>query len=200
METKFSISVPLYTFTCEEDLLKDVESTFSQQKWLKDRHNYNTEQFYHKELFDWIDSCISQVKKIYYNDDINLSICSCWLNKNDKMMKSPLHNHTNSVLSGVLYFSEEKTSPLMFHFPNPYLHLQYESFLHLSDVDRFFIKYPVIPTRGMMIIFPSTILHETVTHKENRVRYSLAFNTFVNGQLSADPTKKLVIKTDPNHL
>lgn len=200
METNNSLTIPIYTFYCDESLLKKVESTFKDQNWIKDNYNYNTEQYYHEELFSWIDSCVSQVKQIYYNNNLKLVISSCWVNKNDKLMKSPLHNHTNSILSGVLYFSEEKTSPLVFHFPNPYLHLQYESFLHLSDIDRFYIKHPVLPKRGMLIIFPSTILHETLTHKETHARYSLAFNTFVDGQLSVDPTKKLIINTTPNNL
>lgn len=200
METNYSLSFPLYNFTCDENLLKSVESTFDQQKWMKDENNSNTDQYYHHDLFIWINDCIDQVKKIYYNDRLSLTISSCWLNKNVKLQRSPLHNHVNSILSGVLYFSDEKTSPLVFYIPNPYLKLQLDAFLHLSDTDNRFIKHQIVPKRGMLIIFPSSIMHETLAHKENHIRYSLAFNTFVSGDLIDNPTGKLNIKTFSNNL
>lgn len=189
------LNFPIYKFNCDESILTDVEKQFETLVWYKDQHNFNTDQFFHKALFDWFDDCIKQVQTQHMNTNFSLKIISCWVNKNTKLMKSPKHNHINSILSGVLYFSEENTSPLTFHLPDPYNFMQHQQALYLTDKDPY-IKTSITPKRGMCVIFPSSIIHETLAHREQHVRYSIAFNTFASGTLTNNPTMKLNINLD----
>ncbi len=189
MET-IQLNLPIYKFQCDENILVDIEQKFSSLSWSKDEHNFNTDQFYQSELFSWLGSCLREVQSKHMNLDFQLDIVSCWINKNNKLMRSPRHNHINSVLSGVLYFSNESTSPLVFSFPDPYVHMQNQGCLFLTNNDPV-LKTKIYPERGMCIIFPSSIQHETIPHKELQPRYSLAFNTFPNGLLTDNPTMRL---------
>ena len=190
IEINKNIFIPLYTFQCEESLLDKVEKTFDSQHWMKDQHNYNTDQYYQPELSEWFHNCIDKVKQIHYAGDFKLEITSCWVNKNNRMMKSPLHYHYNSIVSGVLYFSNEQTSPLVFSLPNPYAFAENQRVLNLSSKYSN-LRYEIFPKRGMLVIFPSSIMHETATHRENHLRYSIAFNTFMSGLVSDNPTTRL---------
>lgn len=191
MET-LQLNLPIYKFKCSESLLLEVESGFENQIWHQDPHNYNTDQFFHHDLFSWFNECVREVQAKHMNQNFSLDIVSCWVNKNNKLMRSPRHAHINSVLSGVLYFSDEKTSPLVFQFPDPYVYMQQQNCLFISDKDPY-IKTIFYPERGTCIIFPSSILHETLPHRDLKPRYSIAFNTFPSGLLTDNPTMKLDI-------
>lgn len=191
MET-LQLNLPIYKFKCDESILIDIENNFENLDWSKDQHNFNTDQYYHTELFAWFNKCIREVQLQHMNQNFSLDIVTCWINKNNKLMRSPRHNHINSVLSGVLYFSDETTSPLVFQYPDPYVFMQHQNCLYLTDKDPY-IRTVVYPERGSCIIFPSSIQHETLPHRDVKPRYSIAFNTFPSGLLTNNPTMKLDI-------
>lgn len=188
------LNYPVYQFQCDESLLQDIEKDFDKLTWMRDEHNCNTDQFHHENLFTWFHDCINQVQSIHMNTTFSLEIVACWVNKNTKLMKSPIHNHVNSILSGVMYFSDENTSPMVLYVPDPYLYTQHKQVLHLSDKEPF-LKTKIYPKRGLCVLFPSSFPHETLVHKGSTTRYSIAFNTFPSGTITTNPTGRLTIKT-----
>ena len=68
------------------------------------------------------------------DDAIDLYITQSWLNKAEKDQYHPLHNHPNSVLSGVLFLSGGgKLPPIRFHRFNPLFPLEL-NFTELNDL------------------------------------------------------------------
>jgi hypothetical protein len=99
------------------------------------------------------------------------------------MQNTHLHLHPQSIVSGILYFSDEESGKTIFKAPNPWYKVQIENFLQLTNKNsQLFLKQEIKPERGKLILFPSTVLHEVGVHTGNHSRYTLAFNTFVSGE------------------
>jgi uncharacterized protein (TIGR02466 family) len=92
-----------------------------------------------------------------------------------------IHSHPNSLISGVFYFGEttHNTPAIVFHKTIGGLN---SSFISPNEVDKknqlkyaqkeFSIEF--IP--GLLILFPSYLLHSVPLNNTNKVRCSLAFN------------------------
>jgi len=118
--------------------------------------------------------------KDVFKYDCEVYISSSWLNLNPPGTGHHLHNHTNSVFSGVYYITLPSGSPFLnFHSPinhmfffNPTEYNDYNSncvTLHLEEKD--------------VVIFPSTLYHEVLKNNTSQNRLSIAFNTFVRGYI-----------------
>tara|TARA_S200002703_G_scaffold138626_1_gene128933 strand:- start:781 stop:1329 length:549 start_codon:yes stop_codon:yes gene_type:complete len=83
------------------------------------------------------------------------------------------HKHGSTLLSGV-YYIRAKNNPgnIRFHNPNPYPEL-YDYTIPRSKI----LNYDVEPQKGMFILFPNWLSHETIPSEDkNCVRTCLAFN------------------------
>jgi len=52
----------------------------------------------------------------------------------------------------------------------------------LSPNDRN-LTLKIKPEKGKLLLFPSTLFHETEILQETMIRYSISFNTFISGHL-----------------
>jgi hypothetical protein len=75
-----------------------------------------------------------------------------------------------------------ESSKTIFTHPNPWF--KQCLFLRFAKLtaDRN-LKLTIKPEKGKLILFPSTLFHETEILKENIIRYSISFNTFLTGHL-----------------
>lgn len=118
-------------------------------------------------------------------------ITQSWLNVNEKGTQHHLHAHQNSLISGV-FFLDGDDSPIVFqrpasHFLFGNVHLDLE---RLSLMNAGECSFATRPNRAML--FPSTTPHFVRQNTSDTPRMSLAFNTFVRGQLgSADELSEL---------
>jgi hypothetical protein len=104
-----------------------------------------------------------------------------WLNRTTTGAYHYQHHHVNSIVSGVLYFTEDP-APIEFHtdkncvwgplkmFPTKYN--QYNT--HSTTVE---IK------QGTLLIFPSYLEHSVMRSLADTDRISLSFNTWINGTI-----------------
>lgn len=106
---------------------------------------------------------------------IDFFIFTSWGTITPPNMFSHYHRHTNSYLSGVIYFSDE-TSPIFFQ--NPY-QLMYSDSVH-NDLNKNtkYIKCNAgfKPKKGDIIMFPSFINHMVSPNTSSEDRKSIAFN------------------------
>ena len=115
------------------------------------------------------------------DSSIDLYITQSWLNKAEKDQYHPLHNHPNSVLSGVLFLSGGgKLPPIRFHRFNPLFPLEL-NFTELNDFNATCRWFE--PVYGQLILFPSSLLHDVTPNKTDSTRITLSFNTFVRGEI-----------------
>ena len=193
-------SANIYEFECDLDLLdrafNDFKSyniewsepgvgqpgTFSTTGYIDTN---NKVAWYHEELFNWMQSCVDQVAEKTLK--VPLVTSDSWVTKTVYKQRSTVHFHKWSVLSGVLYFTDHKSSTLRFEYDD---HNRARFGRLFFDCKQGYIEYT--PIKGKFIIFPSDILHSIQTHTElKNTRYSLAINTFFNGKISDEVTSVL---------
>lgn len=96
------------------------------------------------------------------------------------------HSHSNSVISGSLYFAElpSPVSSMLFERHNTYQQLD----LHPEAGKRSIFNTPVnivTPETHELILFSSGLQHMVEQNVSGQPRYSIAFNTFVKGKFGS---------------
>ncbi|WP_310489777.1 TIGR02466 family protein [Chamaesiphon sp. VAR_69_metabat_338] len=106
---------------------------------------------------------------------ISLEIDSCWAIVNGKLASNSVHNHPNSVLSGVYYLqAPENSGVISFSDPRPAAQVLVPPITEFSPWTLPKISYK--PQVGTMLIFPSWLLHNVEMNLSGELRISLSFN------------------------
>lgn len=109
-------------------------------------------------------------------------VSESWLNYSEKGGKQNLHNHSNSIISGVLYLkSEDGHPPLILKRQRqefePYISLTD----HCKDSNGYMSRYLEFPCEeNSMYIFSSNLYHMHDINNLDTPRVSLAWNSLVN--------------------
>jgi len=120
---------------------------------------------------------------IYQNDDINIHITQSWLNFNNPGDYHHMHHHTNSIISGVYYVETNDDDKLNFFRENlPLFELSKNGNFNAYTASSWWL--PV--KKNSVILFPSNTRHSVDTNNSNKVRISLAFNTFLSGKIGEE--------------
>lgn len=158
----------------------ELNTIFHQQYDLGTSHfvsqdHYVLDHTIFSELRLWIDSRMRE----YYRDVLKIDqapyITQSWINLVEKGMCTHQHIHQNSIVSGVFYVKANDV--ISFHRqPSSIEVARSENNLYNSD------NFDVNVRNNMLLLFPSDILHSTPISSED-MRVSIAFNTFVKGNL-----------------
>jgi uncharacterized protein (TIGR02466 family) len=141
------------------------------------------------DIHDFIISKATEYLKAYdVKDKVKLKIHRSWLVKSESGAYGRKHKHPNSLLSGVLYFKTfPKSGNLIIHDNKTSkfgsIELSYSSFNPLNSSDA-----SLPPSDGMIVIFPSTTLHEVGVNESQDTRYSLAFDIWASGLIGSSNT------------
>jgi len=194
---------PIYkTFLGRNILNKEVKVV---EKYLKNLEqnaglNYNTKNNYvlKDRLFNDLNKFIQfHLNKFFYKvfhaDKKNqIYITQSWLNITTKDQSHHTHEHPNSFISGVFYFSANQSDSIKFHHPIKYNQIQPNMLKRTEDNSGSW----VLPIKtGLLLLFPSRLEHSVNIKEENNQRISLAFNTFLKGNLGVkDSLTELILK------
>lgn len=104
-----------------------------------------------------------------------VNITTCWATINNKFASNSVHNHPNSILSGVYYVKAPKNcGGVFFSDPRPAAQVL------VPPVTKFnlwtFPRVTCKPYEGVMLMFPSWLLHGVETSLSAEDRVSLSFN------------------------
>ena len=117
--------------------------------------------------------CIEQKIKFY--------ITQSWSNYLDTHIDHHMHMHPNSIISGVFYVQTDGT-PIQFYRKNP----QSDLLLHLGFTENNEWNSDSVhfnSEQGKVFLFPSSLPHAVSVNQSNTQRISIAFNTFVKGDI-----------------
>ncbi|HEY1710705.1 MAG TPA: putative 2OG-Fe(II) oxygenase [Rhizomicrobium sp.] len=94
------------------------------------------------------------------------------------------HSHSNSIVSGSLYYTDMPDPPanMIFQRHNSYQQLE----LAPKREKRNLYNTPmnaIVPKKGELVLFSSGLMHVVEVNHATQPRYSIAFNTFVKGKL-----------------
>lgn len=134
-----------------------------------------------KELADFCNESLKNYFYKIYNVEkrIKVKITQSWLNWTKKNEYHHGHEHPNSVVSGVFYFNAEKGKDRICFQKNLYQQIKLP-YSETNDYNNEQVE--LLIETGDLILFPSYIIHYVPFNiTENRV--SLAFNSFVEGEL-----------------
>lgn len=120
--------------------------------------------------------------QIYYTEvmkyNYKLHMTNSWLNVTQENQAHDLHNHNNSVLSGVLYIKTNDSTPsITFSRLHPPMLLNFK-----SEEPTFSntLEWELPVEDNCIVIFPSQCFHYVKKNTTPNERISIAFNTFVN--------------------
>lgn len=130
----------------------------------------------------FIQASLQNYLEIVYNPKTNcsLEITQSWVNYTHPGEYHHRHDHPNSVVSGVFYIDVDDNNDSIFFFNREYRQLQiFPKEFNIFNSDSW--SLPV--KTGELILFPSSLPHMVTITKSNKVRTSLAFNTFLRGDI-----------------
>lgn len=193
MNTLDIISIPFYEFTADEDLTNEVFADIKKLKFdvpnTGNKTSYANDFYYHSKLFDFFEACLLELKnKLQLEKNVELTIVSCWANKNSKLEYHHYHHHPNSIVSGIFYLTTHESGNTVFALPDPWYEILSNPNMTLStNTGAGYedllpqVSGKIKPVRGKLVLFPSHIKHKVLPLLSNEDRYTIAFNTFVSG-------------------
>ena len=112
--------------------------------------------------------------------DNELYITNSWKNVTVLDEQHIMHNHSNSIISGVLYLNVSDSQPsISFNrMTSPYLLNYLPAEFNLFNS----IEWNVPVNDNDIIIFPSSCYHYVKPNTSNATRLTIAFNTFARGR------------------
>jgi uncharacterized protein (TIGR02466 family) len=191
MQISNLFATPVATFFLNRDFTK---SEISHIKGLERETNYYNEKskssYVLKEealqdIEKFITTCINKVYTDIYNGlpDASIYITQSWVNYTKQGHQHHKHRHTNSILSGVLYIETDPKTDLIL-FSSPALSSYSFRVKEANPYNAESMANRVAPAQ--LIIFPSSLVHEVPPVESKKERISLAFNTFIKGDLGMD--------------
>lgn len=113
-------------------------------------------------------------------NDIKISLTQSWLNYTHEGEYHHPHIHTNSWLSGVIYLQAGAQDGIWFDKPQGMFDITPKEFNTFNSTSWH------IPVRtGVIVIFPSQLSHRVSIKPTPNTRVSLAFNTWIQGELGS---------------
>jgi len=158
--------------------------------WSKEKKVLNVPQFSElkDKILQHVNTYTNQCIEID-TSNIEFYFTNSWVMKHKMGDWSQEHIHVNSIFSGIYYFEVDDVSGMlglkkhlsMLNLFTPTIDFDVKN-SNLYNCKVWTIK----PIKDMLIIFPSHVRHHvTHSHSEN-LRYSLAFNIFVRGNISKE--------------
>jgi uncharacterized protein (TIGR02466 family) len=150
--------------------------TTSNKELLKTRHELSNIHSFIKEC---IHSYVDKVINPKY--DVDFYLTESWFNYLTPGKHHHRHTHSNSIISGVFYFSADKDLDNITFFNSKYNQID----IIPKEYTLYNTSTQTIPVKtGDLLIFPSSLEHEVENTVSKDTRISLSFNTFVRGKLS----------------
>ena len=149
------------------------------------KYSKNTFILNENEMFD-INKFCNDALQTYFKNVINpitnttIKITQSWLNYTKLNGFHHEHDHPNSIISGVFYFSADKSKDIISFRRNDYKQIQ---ILYKEANDYNTMQTDIKVESGDLVLFPSNISHYVPQTENSKTRISLAFNSFVYGDI-----------------
>ena len=135
-----------------------------------------------------IKDAVQEVLDIYARDVLcipqKIYVTQSWSLTNNSHVGMHGHSHSNSILSGSLYYCELPSPPASMVFTR---HTSYQQIdLPPEPEKRNIYNSPInrlIPKKNDLFLFSSRLTHMVEPNASKEPRHSIAFNTFVKGKM-----------------
>ncbi len=116
-------------------------------------------------------------------------ITQSWFNWTGKNQSHHRHIHSNSLISGVYYVRTQESDAITFYRENAnpgagYVDIGLNMTMQTTGYNEFTTPGQDIPVKdGDLILFPSSLQHGVKQRGGDKLRISLAFNSFLKGKI-----------------
>ena len=173
----------------KEGMNKNQGNSSSTNNYIFNEKLKKIKQFCEQQIKIYVEQVISPKEKL------NFYITQSWLNVTNPGGYHHTHSHSNSLISGVFYISNEEDDRIIFEHPNRKL-LEMTSFeFETSNVWNTYVVTSPCET-NTLLLFPSWLNHTVAPNeKATKDRISISFNTFVKGTLGNNSAlSELILK------
>ena len=161
----------------KEGMKKNVSNFSSTNSYIFDENLKELKQFCEQQIKIYVEQVINP------KEELDFYITQSWLNMTEPGEFHHTHYHQNSIISGVFYIAAEEDDKITFSDPNAQVKelIEFEQKAYnLWNSSNWF--FPSITNE--LILFPSWLGHRVESNeKATTDRISIAFNTFVRGNL-----------------
>ena len=138
-------------------------------------------------VLDYLTRRVRQcVCELGYHCDVQIT--TSWFTATLSGGSADEHAHCNSWFSGVVYFDEydEDSSPIQFVNPPSGVYVTPSTDNEYNATDEV-----IVPERGTILLFPSSVRHRVLKNYSQYERYSLAFNVLPKGMIDVGDSSYL---------
>ena len=168
----------------EYERMPSENGAFSVNKYILDSSEYG-------EVRNKIMKCVNAYTHSFLkvSDRVKFYLQNSWIVKHEPNDWGQPHTHGNSLLSGVYYLNAPiDGGGIFFHHPQLMRSKTIKIESHTDNqfnTDTYFHELK----KNSLLIFPSNLPHSTQVNKSNHVRFSLAFNYFIEGRFGHQTSK-----------
>ena len=176
--------------------LKIKESEFEfikQQKFVRNHNAFILEKniLACEEMNDLADTITEKVKIFFYeicgmSDIVEPELVNSWVNLHQKGDWAQVHNHYNSIITGVLYLDVNENSGDFNVYRESHLFGPQLYFEKREDNRMNAEKISFRPKNGDLYLFPANIKHDVSSNNSDLKRLSLAFNYMMRGIIKSE--------------
>lgn len=142
-------------------------------------------------IYNFVKNSLDEYAKVYTSSNAELNFTQSWCTKHDKIpQKTFAHRHQNSIISGTYYIQAEKDDAgIRFHKDDDLSQkfIKWEQDENIVRQNKYAwskMQFPV--ETGVLILFPSYLLHDVNGSYQSSVRCSLAFNTWFKDSIGSE--------------
>jgi len=133
-------------------------------------------------LRDFIETKVSEYFTEVYKPKhkVGLKVTQSWTNYTENGQHHHKHAHPNSFVSGVFYIQSDKEKDKIYFYKDGYQQIKFPpSEWNVWNSESWWFEVGT----GDLILFPSSLTHMVQTVESEKIRISLAFNTFPVGHV-----------------
>tara|TARA_E500000331_G_scaffold242823_1_gene233218 strand:- start:3261 stop:3827 length:567 start_codon:yes stop_codon:yes gene_type:complete len=187
MTTDQWFPLPLYQYTCEsirerKDAESDLKLTEFEHRegWSKDTHRLTPNPFgsnvleHSPNMLNFIKKHVNEYLTNIGIDESPYRMENAWFTSTQNGQYAHLHSHGGADISGVYYIStNSKDGNIYFHNPQYVMESNF-MIAHLN------MARQITPKKGMIVLWPSFLMHGTRVNETDHNRISLSFNLIFN--------------------
>ena len=167
----------------KRDIVRDPNREFFLTK-SHELHTLDEYKFISEPILDQVKTVFDD---IYEYKDVEPYFTQMWGTSCEYGQKIHSHTHPNSFMSGV-YYPQAAQAPIRFHTQSKTI-VPAVKFNNVCNA----VNHILNPMENTMLLFPSTLQHETATNYQDEPRYSVSFNIFLRGKIGDEPLSILHI-------
>lgn len=188
LEYEFSRFEKEFLFSFDSEYKKSNDNYFSKDTHILNASSLsNLKRHLEKQLLDFKNNILGIEQELY--------ITESWIAKTLPSGHHAIHNHPNSMFSGVIYLQAPVDSSILFHYENDLFkwfnfHFTYNKLTEFNSNNT-----KVVVEENDLIIFPSWLDHSVEINNSNTERVVLGFNTFIKGNFGNPeyPTRLVLV-------